>query len=105
MRGEETVHPDDLEAQSAETFLNLATLVEVGRNRSESGSEPSDEALCERLAAFRHLRVYYVDPEEQPAIAARIGERFRDLETVEYLRTELCRSDLLIEIEGVAELD
>lgn len=104
IRGEETMHPGNLEAQAGETLLNLATLVDVGHGCSNPDIGLDDDAIARRLRRFRSLRVYYVDAGSLNEITSCVSSRFHQLEQVEYVRTELCRDDLLIEIEGVAEL-
>ena len=88
IRGEETMHVGHLGAQSDETFDNLAALVRA--------------AGCEGLADFESLRVYYVHEADRTAVVQRVAAAFPHLETVEYVRADLCRPDLLVEIEGVA---
>ena len=92
IRGEESVHVSDLCAQTQETFENLASLV-----RSAGDADAG-------LAAFRELRVYHFRDADRPAIAALVEEAFPSLDRVEYLRADLCRPELAVEIEGVAEL-
>ena len=100
VRGEETVFPGDLEAQAEETLCNLAAVVAAGLGIPAPNDHGSGADL---LARYRHLRVYYVHAEHEQEVARLIERPFADAE-VELVRADLCRGDLLIEIEGVAEL-
>jgi enamine deaminase RidA (YjgF/YER057c/UK114 family) len=94
IRGEESVHVDDLRGQTAETFENLAALVRsAAEGRAGAG-----------LDAFRELRVYHFHDADRGAIAELVGRAFPALDAVAYARADLCRPELSVEIEGVAEL-
>ncbi len=94
IRGEESVHVGDLHNQILETIENLASLV-----RSASADQHAAG-----LEAFRELRVYHVRASDRAAIAIQIEAAFPTLDRVEYVRADLCRRELAVEIEGVAEL-
>ncbi|MCA9299494.1 MAG: hypothetical protein KDA28_10530, partial [Phycisphaerales bacterium] len=88
VRGEDTVHEDDFEGQVDETLANLRALVVACDGRGDT------------LEAFDSLRVY---------CTARIGDPELDhLRSVlppcetEFVRADLCRPELMVEIEGVA---
>ena len=98
IRGECSTHAGDLGAQLQETLLNLAALVEGASGGA--ASEPAKPALD----GFRHLRVYHPRLADRAQIAAVVGAQFGRLETLEYAVCDLCRSELLVEIEGVAEI-
>jgi hypothetical protein len=100
VRGEETVYPDDLAGQSEETLQNLSALVGSGL-----GGSTADGECHQTLSRFRFLRVYYVDRAHGEAVQQLITEHFPKLMDLELLQADLCRSRLLVEIEGVAELD
>ena len=88
IRGEDTTHVGNLRGQTTETFDNLTALV-----RSAGG---------DGLSAFEALRVYYVHEADRRAIERMVMEAFPHLADVEYVRADLCRPDLLVEIEGVS---
>jgi chorismate lyase/3-hydroxybenzoate synthase len=103
VRGEDSRHDDDLEAQTAETLVNLAALVAV----AEGGSGAAESGMIERdrlLGRFRHLRVYHRQREDSAFIEKRLPCEFPGAKTIEVSMADLCRSPLLIEIEGLAEL-
>jgi radical SAM superfamily enzyme YgiQ (UPF0313 family) len=101
VRGEETVHPDDLLRQAEETFQNLASLVCAGFDGEPPGGD-SGEGL---LRLFRYLRVYVVDLDHAATVERLVRERFTGVQDIEFLQADLCRARLLVEIEGVAALD
>jgi chorismate lyase/3-hydroxybenzoate synthase len=103
VRGEDSRHDGDLEAQTAETLVNLAALVAV----AESGSCAAESSMDERnrlLGRFRHLRVYHRRREDGAFIENRLPSEFQGATTIEISMADLCRPSLLIEIEGLAEL-
>lgn len=102
--GEDSVHLEDLMAQTEETFLNLAMVVQVAEDVSEATLQPADPAVDELLERYRRLRVYYVEPRHRATVEELVGRRLPAGVEVEYLRADLCRPELLIEIEGLAEL-
>ena len=53
---------------------------------------------------FTSLRVYLVRPDDLPAVRDHIARRYGAIADIEFAQAELCRSDLLVEIEGIAEL-
>jgi chorismate lyase/3-hydroxybenzoate synthase len=88
IRGEDSAHAGDLRAQTLETFENLTALVRSAGARG--------------LSDFESLRVYYVHPADHDAIRRLVADAFPGLTDVEYVRADLCRPELLVEIEGVA---
>ena len=100
VRGEDSVHLDDLGAQLSETFVNLAALIGTAMGKKLTPGTKLDRWL----AAFTDLRIYYPRRDHAAEIEAAVRERFTALERVELLHAELCRPDLLVEIEGVADL-
>jgi chorismate lyase/3-hydroxybenzoate synthase len=103
VRGEDTVNVDDLNAQADETFSNLAALIQAGLGGDRATDKISTPSW-KLLEHFRHLRVYYVRGHDLPVISHMIEACFRGVKAPEYRQAELCRPQLLIEIEGVAEL-
>ncbi|HEV2846092.1 MAG TPA: hypothetical protein VG477_14655 [Thermoanaerobaculia bacterium] len=97
--GEESVHLGDLERQIDETLANLAVLLNVA-----AGEPAGVEDRAAVLARYRELRVYYPDPERLEELRRLLAGAFPGVEAVEWVRADLCRPELLVEIEGVAEL-
>jgi chorismate lyase/3-hydroxybenzoate synthase len=90
VRGEDSVHIGNLPAQLEETAQNLSALI--------SAAFSTDNPL----ARLTNLRVYYVRSRDLPEIRTAVSKWFRG--PVEWFQADLCRSDLLVEIEGLAEL-
>ena len=103
VRGEVTVFEDSLEGQTEETFKNLAAVVAAGLGNH--GLDVEDRSVRkDLLARFRDIRTYFSLPESREAIAASTAQVFPNAESIELAQAELCRSGLLIEIEGWADL-
>jgi len=92
VRGEDSVHVGNLDLQLAETLENLAAL-------SRQAFGPSDTPLDR----FRELRVYHFGASDLRPLRAAVERAFPSISGIEWVRAELCRGDLLVEIEGLAE--
>ena len=92
--GEESVHLNDLARQTTETLTNLAVLVHAA-----AGIENPAAAL----ACYRDVRVYYPDPARLQELSHLLKDAFPGAEPIEWIPAGLCRPELLVEIEGVAE--
>jgi hypothetical protein len=68
--------------------------------RSLAKSEPTSDPLH----AFTDLRVYIVRDEDAPIVRELVAARCPSLDRVELAQADLCRRELLVEIEGVAVL-
>lgn len=101
VRGEDSVHIDDLGAQLRETFVNLAALIGAACDKKLTPST----RLTRWLSAYRELRIYCPNRKHIPEIESAVLTRFGHLRTVEFLPADLCRPELLVEIEGLAELN
>lgn len=121
--GEDSAHLSDARAQTTETFENLAKLLAAAqappdaagdrssssaaarRDAGTSGAAPSAEADGESsLAAFSTLRVYIVRREDADIVRDMVTARLPRTTSVEFAQADLCRQNLLVEIEGVARL-
>jgi chorismate lyase / 3-hydroxybenzoate synthase len=83
--GEASVHLDDLARQTEETLVNLAVFAALDR--------------------YRDVRVYYPDPARLDELQGLLADAFPGAGEIEWVRADLCRAELLVEIEGVAALD
>lgn len=90
--GHATAHPGDAMAQTDEAASNLEAL--LGHAAGSLG-DPALARFNERSLA----RVYVRDPDDWPAIARRLRERWPELKLCG-LRGDICRSDLMVEIEA-----
>lgn len=82
--GHETVHPGDVEAQLGETLRNIEVVLE------RTGRTLRDVTIA---------KTYVRNPSDYQAIAARLEGVFA---TNLFLEADICRKDLLLEIECVA---
>lgn len=94
--GEKSVHPNDAASQTRETLTNLShLLVAAGAASAKKDNE---------LSALRDLRVYFVRPADRSVIDEELRGALpaECLARIEFRQAELCRAELLVEIEGAA---
>ena len=90
--GHETLHPGDVVAQTHESLNNVETvLVEANRQARGGGFSLSDLVY----------RVYVRQAADAPAVMAALRERLGAVEML-CVQADVCRADLLVEIEGQA---
>ncbi len=85
--GYETLHQGDAEKQTAETLMNIRTLLQ---------QIPHYDASQGRML----LKVYLRHPEHQAMVQEKVQAEFGPDCKAVYLHSNICRSDLLLEIEG-----
>jgi chorismate lyase/3-hydroxybenzoate synthase len=90
--GHETIHRGDVMAQTRETMVNIGALLDEA-NRLIGSPRYSAEAL--------KLKVYVRHPTDLPAIKATLAHLPRPAAAVVFLQADVCREDLLVEIEAV----
>ncbi len=94
--GHETLHPGDIEAQIDEIRLNLeALLAESGRRLGRAGELAFDEHSL--------VRVYVRHADHWPRVEARLRDSWPSV-PLAGLRGDVCRSDLLLEVEAVLSI-
>jgi chorismate lyase / 3-hydroxybenzoate synthase len=93
--GDETVSVGDIKGQCDVTIANLEAL--VGRANLENHGVDDGFALTDLDA----VKVYVRDAEDLPVVAERCGQAFADQAQISYLNADICRPDLLVEIEGI----
>lgn len=88
--GHATLHQDDVAAQTRETFANITILL--------------DEAQRQHAAAFTlqqlDYRVYIRHAADYPAVRAAFLQCVGDDSRAVYVQADICRADLLVEIEA-----
>jgi chorismate lyase/3-hydroxybenzoate synthase len=89
--GHETIHPGDVGAQTRETMANIQALIQEA-NRTIGTSRFSVGGL--------QLKAYVRRPSDLAIIEAALAEVPRPAAIV-YLQADVCREDLLVEIEAV----
>lgn len=100
VRGEDSVHMGDLPGQVDETLANLASVVRAGTSAAGL-SDLDDEAA---LSCFVELRIYLPDPGLASAVTRLLDTRFPAVREFEFVQADLCRAELMVEIEGLAQL-
>jgi chorismate lyase/3-hydroxybenzoate synthase len=103
IRGEESIYLGDLARQTQETFDNLAHLIRAAVTESASCNGLAAADAIQWLGKFRNLRIYYVREADRALIEAMVSHTFAPSCAIEYVRANLCRAELLVEIEGLAE--
>ena len=86
--GHETLHAGDVEAQARETIANLQAVLKEAERRGFNAAPGK-----------ARLNVYLRHPGTLQAVRRIIGESFPN-EDVAYVHAEICRPDLLVEVEG-----
>lgn len=89
--GEATAHEDDRDTQITETVRNLDALL---------AAAPTPAARTD----VRALRAYVMHPADEPCVVHALLEAFASVTALEVMPADLCRSDLLVEVEGLAVL-
>lgn len=85
--GYETVHQGDVEKQTVETLLNIRALLEQA-------------PLYQPGKGRMLLKIYLRHLHDLDIVRARVTDEFGAACTAVYLHSNICRSDLLLEIEG-----
>ncbi|MEO8459603.1 MAG: pteridine-dependent deoxygenase [Dokdonella sp.] len=86
--GHASRHDNDLDAQIAETLANLDSVL----NASGSGKQ---------LGTLSLLKAYVRFPADAARVESAVRERFPDLRDLLILGGDICRRELLVEIDGV----
>lgn len=94
VRGEDSLYAEDLEGQLEETLLNLSAL-------ARGTADDCDQDPAPDLDGFRSVRAYYVRPEDRETVRRTLGRHLPSGTEIELCRADLCRPELLVEIEGV----
>ena len=91
--GHRTVHPGDVANQARESLANVAAVVAEANRLSHSGDYSLDE-----LAYRVYLRHADHFASVREALASSLGAHA----PITYVQADICRADLLVEIEGIA---
>ena len=91
--GHQTVHPDDVVGQCRESLANVAVVVEAANRLSR--------ALPYTLAELAY-RVYVRHAADFPAVQTTLLGLIGAGAEIVYVQADICRRDLLIEIEAMA---
>lgn len=108
VRGEASMHVGDVSAQTRETLVNLAHLIAAARRSGNGAARTTDTVDTDaELRRFDSMRIYFSQAEQLEAILNVVWPFVDHLtpHRVDIVRAELCRPDLLVEIEGTASID
>jgi len=92
--GCETLHHGDVDAQTRETLANIEALLREA-NRMVGSARYSLDGL--------KFKVYVRQPRDLDAIKSALAERLGAAVPIVYLRADVCREELLVEIEATGE--
>jgi enamine deaminase RidA (YjgF/YER057c/UK114 family) len=95
--GEAVVHPGDVAGQTRATVRNIERLV-APANLRRSGV--ADAAVGPR---FSNVRTYVKRGADIPVVAGIVKEAFRGAPSL-FAIADICRDDLLVEIEGAVDI-
>jgi len=106
--GERSIHDQDIIAQTKETLINLGHLVHTAAqldNLSDTTSGSIDVDV--QLRRFESIRVYYRDKGHLNTIMDIVWPHIDHLNPseIEVVQADICRRELLVEIEGTATLN
>lgn len=94
--GHESKHPYDTGRQIDETLENLSRLAEAMPRSSATGPRLAIDAGC-------ILHVYLRDPADFPAALSHLQGKLKDVANYAvFLQSDICRRELMIEIDGVS---
>ena len=92
--GHESVHPGDVVAQTLETLVNIQALLREANRRV---GEPRYVPECLKY------KVYVRRARDLPAVQGALAAAVQPQAPVVYLQADICRDDLLVEIEAIGE--
>jgi chorismate lyase/3-hydroxybenzoate synthase len=98
VRGEDSVHDNSLSAQIRETLENLCAISHEGRRAA--GLTPGRTSIEGVIAS----RIYYKNAHDLPAIKKLLPPTILAAPDVEFLHADICREELLVEVELVLDL-
>ena len=90
--GHQTLHQGNVAAQAHETLTNLQSVVAAAISHGAR-----DVTLLSDLL----LKAYVRHPEDQPLVRQVLAGHGLDADAVLYLHADICRANLLVEIEAI----
>jgi enamine deaminase RidA (YjgF/YER057c/UK114 family) len=91
--GHRTVHPGDVAGQCRESLANIAAVVAEANRVARSGDFSPGELVH---------RVYVREAADFPAVRAAFAELAGEAPGTVFVQADICRADLLVEIEAMA---
>lgn len=96
IRGHESLHLGDVEAQCRMSLDNIARLLAPENITRYGLAGPTG------LASMRQVRVYVREQADMPVVERMCRDAFPAGSELTFLNVDLCRRELLVEIEGIA---
>jgi chorismate lyase / 3-hydroxybenzoate synthase len=96
IRGHATVHLGDVRRQTEETLINIDAVLEAAQQQAHV-SVPAEALTCTVYLRHRHDLAAVLE-----VMAQRLGPHSHALRTVVVLLADICRAELLVEIEAHA---
>lgn len=93
--GQETVYLDDVAGQTKQTIQNITSLMSPDATKGAAQIIPMN--LPKELA---YLRVYIKDKSDFPIVRQICEKEYGANSFINYVEAEVCRTNLLVEIEG-----
>ncbi len=94
--GHATLHPDNVVAQTRETIANIKTVLDEANHQSCLASQPKFD-----LASL-YYTVYVRRPADLVKVRTELAHCVGDALNAVFLQADMCREDLLLEIEATA---
>jgi enamine deaminase RidA (YjgF/YER057c/UK114 family) len=95
--GHRTLHAGDVARQTEETLANVAAVVDAANALSTIGPRAHRVDTLACTVYVRHARDL---PVVREVLAQRLGAEAPALRNAIYLRADVCRADLLVEVEA-----
>ena len=93
--GHQTLHPGDVIAQTRETLTNVQAVIDEANSRSHPPGFDAKDVL---------YRVYMRHATDQPLIRTEMERSLGPAVKAMFVQADICRQDLLLEIEAAAAL-
>jgi len=91
--GHHTLHQGDVAGQTREIVANLSAVLASANGKARTADYTPDEL---------RLRVYLRHAEDQAVVQEILGRAMGARSSIEYVQADICRADLLVEIEANA---
>lgn len=98
--GEDSVHDGSLQAQCDETLTNLRAVAANGK----IAAGHAEEAITQSLDGLCASRVYYRRAADLSWLKKNLHSSLLACREVEFVRADICRDELLVEIEAALDL-
>lgn len=90
--GHETLHVGDIAAQARETLMNLESVLAEAARVAQQPVWPLSQML---------LKAYIRNADDAPRVRSEISRHGLEADRVLYLHADICRAELLMEIEAI----